>query len=279
MLWNFLIVSNSLQPNKMESYKIFTSVKGFLFKEGKPSFEGIITIATGIASIVGFLGIQSISDTSKTSISDSKDSVTSDIPIANNAQTNDPQKNKTYNVPVSTKSSNHVTNKPESEVAPLPLNDKFLKHGAPFTIGMIIKSKGTFDTEFASRISADLIETGIKSNAGIFKSSIISTYADMLNPYNDLIQNHNLGNYMMWYIIGEISVTDKENQINNADRTYIISFSGHLIGVSENNSGKQIKVQLTEREAGEEGIALEKAYANISAKLAQLIREKISPPA
>ena len=263
----------------MDSHKIFTLLKGFLFKEGKISFEGIITIVTGIASIVGFLGIKTFSDTSKTSISDSKDSVSAVMPITSNPQTNNPQKIKTYNVPASSKPLKQDTNKPSDEEAPLPLNDKVLKQGAPFTVGMIIKSKGTIDNEFASRISADFMEIGIKSNAGIFKSSIIGFYTDMLNPYNDLIQNHNLGNYMKWYLIGELSVTDKENQINNADRTYIVSFSGNLIGVSENNSGKQIKVQLTEREAGEEGIALEKAYNNLSAKLAQLIQDKISPPA
>lgn len=263
----------------MDSHKILTLLKGFLFKEGKISFEGIITIVTGIASIVGFLGIKTFSDTSKTSISNSKDSVSVNIPITSDPQTNNPKKSNTYNAPASSKPLKQAVNKPTAEEAPLPINDKVLKQGAPFTMGLIIKSKGTFDAEFASRINSDLIEAGIKSNAGIFKSSIIDIYPDMLNPYNDLTQDHNLGIYMKWYLIGELSVTDKENQINNADRTYIVSFSGNLIGVSETNSGKQIKVQLTEREAGEEGIALEKAYNNLSAKLAQLIRDKISPPA
>lgn len=235
--------------------------------------SGLIATIYNFTSILGFLGISPNADNKddKTTINNSTINIYEASPsrLKNNQKQN--KEISQSDLPNKPTAQTNLKNN-ELEI----INSSFVNTSSPVGVAFIIKADNTFSTDLASLTSGYLTEQGVESNAAIFKQTVINNYAMLRSPNKDIIEKYKLDKYCNWYLIGETKSVEKPNKVNPSDKTCVVTFNGFLVGVSQQNLGKQYKISHTEREAGEEGLVTDKTNDKMAQKLAVLIKEKIA---
>ncbi len=238
----------------------------------------IVGILAGFTGIMSWLGITPEIITKKEMAGTKNDTITNITTIPPTVQISEDGHSKpaAFSRPATTPVPKDQTKVETTETIkpPVFLSSSYKNITSPFKLSFIVRRKDKLDQKFAIQTGSSLSAQGIKCNPTLFNDRVLPYFNDLESPYNDAISDH-LHNLTDWYLIGDLTESEKENSINKSDVTAIVSFSGYLIGVSEANTGKQIPLNITERQAGESGIAVDKARDNLSQKIASMLKEQL----
>lgn len=238
----------------------------------------IVGILAGATGIMSWLGITPDFITNKDTNENKSDSTNNTAvmqPIIHDLNEQQPKQIKysESTKAVSKENSNSGDMKSDSNF-PDFINSTYRTISSPYKLALVIKNKESLDRKFSKLTEFSLSSKGVKCSSTLFNERVLNHYDELESPLNEFPHNQLLG-LTEWYVIGEITETEKTNSVNKSDITAVVSFDGYLIQVAEADNGTQIPLNITEREAGESGIATERARKKLSEKLSMLLTEQL----